>query len=363
MDIPDGEYEIDLLVLDNPSDGQGASMAVRYGFIPDSMDTKRSLKLYQGDLVCILEALLLEKAKHTGTLGKIPIIFEGVPQRQRLPLNTSAAADSYFLAFLPAEGNVPMKVHLKRLASTIRFSKSRNAEKWRTAIADWHKTAALLPVPQKVEAPLREAKRETPEAVRLPPKAKAIQVQKPQKARKPRENPAPRKPSSVASKRPPTATPDLKPSTPDLRQDIISVSDFEGLDSDDGKTEGEARSRQYESTKLAKSEPKKAAERAEQTDTKKSRKKLPKAKDDDDFADLEDQLYEVLDESHPPADASSDDSETERFSGGPIVIDFADKPQTRAPRLSSSANNKKPMSLRELYGGSKTDDMSSSEEE
>lgn len=108
-----------------------------------------------------------------------------------------------------------------------------------------------------------------------------------------------------ASKRPPTAS-----------NDIISVSDFEDLETS--------------------SPPK---EHAAQGDM------------DDDFEDLENQLQEVL------------ESESEQSDFAPIVVQVSEDEPKRAADIASRSAGRKPMSLRELYGGGRNDDMSSSEEE
>lgn len=60
--LEDGEYELDVsILLDNPSTNNNSfndNIAIRYGFIPDSMDQSKPLKLYQQDQTCILKATL-----------------------------------------------------------------------------------------------------------------------------------------------------------------------------------------------------------------------------------------------------------------------------------------------------------------
>ena len=70
MSLEDGEYELDISVLlqnastiDTPtstSKDTSENIAIRYGFIPDSMDQSKPLKLYQKDQTCILKALSTE---------------------------------------------------------------------------------------------------------------------------------------------------------------------------------------------------------------------------------------------------------------------------------------------------------------
>ena len=76
--LEDGEYELDVsILLDNPSTNNNSfndNIAIRYGFIPDSMDQSKPLKLYQQDQTCILKATLSDS-------DPTPIFFEGIPQR------------------------------------------------------------------------------------------------------------------------------------------------------------------------------------------------------------------------------------------------------------------------------------------
>lgn len=381
MQIADGEYEIDLLVLLAGDASPSSLVAIRYGFIPDSMDQKAPLRLYQNDQVCILEAQLVEKTAKSGLRAQ-PIIFEGVPQGQRLG-QTSANMDSYFLLFVP--NNVPSKpaVELRRLGNVIRVSKSRNTDKWRSAIAEWNAG------PKKQGSSL---------GLEIPrPSSKPKEVTKPKEKLKPRKQELPKK-NPAALKRPPTATPEIK--------DIISVSDFEDLDSStedafpdfaniktkiadkEIKVEDKSAFRtdkistyeektEFKTPKVAAAFPEKKANlRAAPKNTKEkksinaSKATKPKSKPaeiddmDDEFRDLEDQLQEVLEDSQPVDIDSSSDEDSDSGRRPPIVIRMNDETMSRpTSSLGTSRPGNKPMSLRELYGGGKNDDGSSSEEE
>lgn len=421
MNIPDGEYDIDLLVLGDEDD---SLLALRYGFIPDSMDQTRAMSLFQTDRVCVVEAAVTERPG----IKLLPIIFEGQPQRQRPASN---GADSFYLTV--SDG----RAQLRRLLNTVRVNKSRNADKWRSTIAGWRASASqsldfpdLLGVAAEEDRGAKKASSEgrgTPKPVQgaAPPKgagaptgagsrtgaetssslaanrtaaanktaglaanvvnslaankttntgvaakkgqaaagagaaAEALRNQpaKPESgllkdmhsgrtSNAPRENSSGRQQNQKdaererknggsttsvsllkrdskkgdaqglasgprrsmpkpASKRPPTAS-----------NDIISVSDFEDLETS--------------------SPPK---EHAAQGDM------------DDDFEDLENQLQEVL------------ESESEQSDFAPIVVQVSEDEPKRAADIASRSAGRKPMSLRELYGGGRNDDMSSSEEE
>ena len=64
------------------------------GFIPDSMDQSKPLKLYQQDQTCILKATLSDS-------DPTPIFFEGIPQRYQINNTTSSNTnnDAYYLTF------------------------------------------------------------------------------------------------------------------------------------------------------------------------------------------------------------------------------------------------------------------------
>lgn len=389
MQFPDGEYDIDLLVLANESSDLGNNtFAIRYGFIPDSMDQSSSLRLYQSDQVCVLEAQLTDKSHKTGVRA-LPIIFEGVPQRQRMNSGSAISPDSYFLAFnTTTQGPSGMKVLLQRLSNTVRVSKSRNAEKWRTAISEWKECAKNSPFTGLIEVPNVPQQRE----VATPPPSRVKKVK--------------------AQKRPPTATPETK-------NDIISVSDFEDLDStpESGfpifdmepkkvvvkpnvqepkphvrriqepqvKSNSQQKPQQkplvsqqtaqkaqmsqpraQHQARAQKSQPKPQPVSA-QPKRRNSKTKKRESDDidmDDDFKDLEDQLQEVLEESGPKTvNISDSDEDEDPFSGGPIIIKVSEDKAPRKPGLGQMSSNRKPMSMRDLYGGNKNEDISSSEEE
>lgn len=331
MEIADGEYDIDLLLLLPAANNAQTLVAIRYGFIPDSMDQKQPLRLYQNDQVCILEAQLVERTARLG-LKPQPIIFEGVPQGQRLAHST-ATSDLYFLLF-SSENSRQLK--LQRLENVIRVSKLRNTDKWRTAIGEWKEKRSRLPTPLK----------RPEESVRKP---------------------APKK----AMKRPPVE-----------KEEIISVSDFEDLDDEfpvfEEKKEAKAKEkeRKRETEAVKESQKKKTMEKKGKDSSKGSNRKVEAAKSggsrdqsiddddlDDEFKDLEDELEEVMEKQQDADLSESDDNSDFRPRSAPILIKVSDEPSRPSSTLNMSQGGRKPISLRELYGGNKAEDLSSSEEE
>lgn len=364
MSLPDGEYELDVLtLLDFSAIHDTENVAVRYGFIPDSMDQTKPIRLYQNDLECFLKASSAEGS------GAAPVIFEGIPQRHRAG---SAANESYYLTYNPRDDG--RAVHLKRLKSTIRFSKSRNVS--------------------KLQSTLDRLERDND------------------------KNTRPRKPLPKANKRPPTAN-----NTPEIRREdpIISEADFDGLDEElrydeasefpdiiindepkptkvatkvatkvepkiEPKVEPkvEPKITALSKPRVAKQpeplhpEPKKSVPRRKAAKSAPIVQKISDSQDmDDEFKDLEDQLQEVLEEEEyddgpEPAPTNpktsynydSDESDADDFQFSGIKIN--DDNYTQPRKTYDYKGDKKPMSLRDLVDGGKklrVDDMSSSEEE
>lgn len=463
MSIADGEYDIDLSeLLGNSESSNSNSFAIRYGFIPDSMDQASPLKLYQTSKECLLQANSIE----TSTSSK-PIIFEGAHQRHRKSNNP--ALDSYYLTFAPQDsisssssessGSNTNNIQLRRLNSTIRVSKSRDARKWERKIENWNEqgnTSEQIDFPHVGQAndPKRLAKSNAPSASsenKLKPRFKEAVNAKKKLLTNSRDTIRPKESTHkpdlrplIASKRPPTATPEIK-------NDIISESDFDALEMDDDTTQnnadfpmiifdedededdGEKKMKRKvllnakleteevspytqtltaEDKKAGKSSSINRHENNELADKRALSKELVNLEDDedereidmdDDFKDLEDQLQEVLGKDEPSAvnskspssepehsqkvphakivssidsttgnNESNDDDDSDaddyHFSGAPIIINFDDNDSEKSnntyANAYSSKTEKKPMSLRDLYGGgNKNDDLSSSEAE
>ncbi|KAK6455389.1 RNA polymerase II transcription elongation factor-domain-containing protein [Scheffersomyces xylosifermentans] len=418
MSLADGEYEIDLsALLDIPpisGVNEDDNIAVRYGFIPDSMDQSKPLMLYQNDKDCLLKASTTDGTDQ-------PIIFEGIPQQHRSN-SANVANDSFYLSYLPnASPNGPKTVELKRLTSTIRFNKSRNVAKLQQKIAKWDAEYANRKNQQSQNStnPKKSpTKRTTPPSVTKPSPTKhstPTSIKTPPQASRPR-----------AAKRPPTAN-----NTPDTKQavdSIISESDFEDLDNDDFDFGPGSKSSDFpiivlgddnDVTKEARppkaevekklplpQKPSKPANIIEEAPKKKERapskpsvKKNSKPKApivqkpddsidlDDDFKDLEDQLQEVLEEEEQgskspsaeirienilPNDSinDSDESDADDYQFPGIKIDEGNSTPSSKYKDNFSTTpkpNQKPMSLRDLVGGGKKssqdEDLSSSEEE
>ena len=381
MSLEDGEYELDISVLlqnastiDTPtstSKDTSENIAIRYGFIPDSMDQSKPLKLYQKDQTCILKALSTEGSNK-------PIFFEGIPQRyHRNSSNNSSSTpninggnnDSFYLTFnKELNGNV---VHLKKLESTIRFNKSRNVVKVQKQVNDMEKeydrrrstlknsrlktnnnntntntnndnkdSSLHLPNTNKSSRstpPIRSTPTTSP--LRKPPTAKKTTTKSNTKTQPQRQQQASK---TVSSKRPPISsisTPDLKPEQ--ASEPIISESDFEDLEMDDATTTTNDKQHDFpviefdfddidndddkEQDKSLKEESKPKSQSKPKTTKKPTKPKTTKPKKqtkikkpienpdksmelDDEFKDLEDQLQEVLEEEDiVPADEDEDE--------------------------------------------------------
>ncbi|ODV77843.1 uncharacterized protein CANTADRAFT_26867 [Suhomyces tanzawaensis NRRL Y-17324] len=368
MSLADGEYEIDLNELLNISTiapiNESENIAIRYGFVPDLMDQTKPLRLYQNDQECLLKANSNEGPEK-------PIIFEGLTQKHR-------GNDAFYLTYNPAQAST---VLLKRLNSTIRFSKSRNASKLQTKLDQWEKD-----VVEKETKRMNRKKEKSPATLAAPTTP---------------NNPSSR--SSLSAKRPPTAnnTPEPKKGEP-----IISESDFDDLNDFEFDEPKPRASKKPPVKKISKPTPDKETRpkilAGQKTQPKAPTKRSKKVKSapiieradrddsmdiDDDFKDLEDQLQEVLEEESkssedqlsfeekPQADNGikfdSDESDFDdyQFPGIKINVEENDTQPSRgsySDTYSNSASNQKPMSLRDLIGAGKKsqdDDMSSSEEE
>ena len=375
MSLEDGEYELDISVLlqntstiDTPtstSKDTNENIAIRYGFIPDSMDQSKPLKLYQKDQTCILKASSTEGSNK-------PIFFEGIPQRYHrnssngTPSSTpsNGGNDSFYLTFnKEINGNV---VHLKKLESTIRFNKSRNVVKIQKQVNEWEKeydrkrSASRNTKLKITNNASRSINNDDLKSLHSPnvtslsrstPPISSTPVTSPLRKPPTTSKKASNKPSSkipqatktVSSKRPPaftTSTLDLKPEQ--NSEPIISESDFEDLemedvsntdsklhdfpviefdfgDDDDDESKEEPRlSSSASSSTVAAAKPKsksttakkptkpKATKPKKQIKPKKPVEIVDKSMElDDEFKDLEDQLQEVLEEEDVSHDEES----------------------------------------------------------
>ena len=414
MSLEDGEYDIDLLTLLDLATispiSDSDSFAIRYGFIPDSMDQTKLLKLYQNDQECYL------KASSSDGSDK-PIIFEGIPQRHRTNGSGNMANDSYFLSFSPSESN---QVQLKRLNSTIRFGKSRNVAKLQAKLASLDKASnptlkktqinassvnrkTLLerssPAVSRVHSPIPRSNSQVRAPIQRPISQNSALGQNSIPGQKPASSR-----SSFASKRPPTAN-----NTPEVKKDdpIISESDFDDLENDFDFSETNATQfpiiilddseTKPEIEPTPKATPAKLPNRPDIKPKRKVEPKKPKPKSipqkpkanpiiykdpdgdvdmDDDFKDLEDQLQEVLEEeqtkspepmgfrqnSKPTYNGDSDESDVDEFQFSGVQIEGESK-KVYNGFSNAGKGSQKPMSLRDLVGAKKQDEASSSEEE
>lgn len=343
MALEDGEYELDVsCLLDSGVEG---SFALRYGFIPDSMDQTKPLILYQNEQETLLRASGTEASGDS-------MIFEGVTQQIRLATNSSN--EQYYLSYHGDSGE--NKVVLKKLDTTIRLSKSRNTKALMGKISQWEKTKLESTAPeitnQRLQIPKTQrlggssdSQTRSSNSSNLGSPNKSGTFSKTNTSAKSTSPsklnssnttsvPTPQRPGSqVASKRPPVS----RASTPD-----ISNGDFEGLDDEEisfptftinGETEvsnkveepknlAAPKKRETRSQKESK-EPTKPQKTTKNTTTaprkprvKRATKTVPKQGSgetsdidmDDAFKDLEDQLQEVLEEENVSAQIPHNDN-------------------------------------------------------
>ncbi|EAZ62932.2 predicted protein [Scheffersomyces stipitis CBS 6054] len=425
MSLADGEYDIDLSALiETPSvsGNPDENVAVRYGFIPDSMDHTKPLTLYQNEQECLLRA--------SSTDGS-DIVFEGIPQRHK-PSTSNVANDSFYFSYVPKKGD-SSSVQLKRLSTSIRFNKSRNVAKLQQKMAQWDKEYSRRSTTASTNATSTTSS-STTSSTSITSSYSGITAtsSKPLKSSRPSPNigaktspskstassrmsTPPYRPKSSASKRPPTANNTPVIEAPDS---IITESDFEDLDNDfdlsskstdfpiivlnDDATPVEPAAKDIkpkskpEETKPRPAVREKRKPTAQKTTSAPKPAIVEKADESmdlmDDFKDLEDQLQEVLEEEEeetsapPPAfkdqrakplsksisigslnDSDESDADDYQFPGIRIEEEVAVEKHTKFNDFKpDSSSNQKPMSLRDLIGGKKTspdDDLSSSEEE
>lgn len=135
MQIADGEYDIDISCLQDSVDASGTEeyFAIRYGFVPDSMDKGQSVNLYESENEYILEA------KSTDNTSAKTILFEGNIQRYQ-PKNRGPG-DNYILT-MSSDGK---SMALKKLDSMIRMNKTRNAHRLQSQIEMINKGKSVHP--------------------------------------------------------------------------------------------------------------------------------------------------------------------------------------------------------------------------
>jgi hypothetical protein len=398
MSLQDGEYDIDLSgLVDHPNSN---NIALRYGFIPDSMDQKSSLKLYQIDGECLLSVQSTESSKSN-------LIFEGIPQRNK---SSNIVNDSYYLTF--DDRNV---VHLKKLNSTIRLSKSRNVDRLASKLKAWDSQYEKMSESKSTTAAKSPPSNKPPKASKRPPSANTtpnihhepiisaldfddleddndfpvIEIIEPTNTTKTTESTKKSTPKPSHDTTPhqplpkPSARPSERPST--VAHTVNSTTDARSLNPALNSTAKPAPKPAPRATKpqtsniLKSTKPKKGI-----TKQPRQAKKTPKTREtkndedvdmDDDFKDLEDQLAEVLEEEEPAPraikpssesraiqmdlDADSDESDFDEYNFSGIKIDNGTSETTpKTTFLNSTSSNQKPVSLRDLQH-----DLSSSEEE
>lgn len=342
--VPDGEYPIELssLFQDKSRDEGHETIAVRYGFIPDSMDLKSSLTLYHREDGYFIEANQVDNAG-----GKV--IFEGKQQKQRNAHNI--ASESFFLTIKPED----KRATLGRVDKIIRANKSSDFSKHKRIIELMNKRTLQENELKEVNGESNRTLGFTKEHAKSKPESGAIAIPKVNRI------------SRVASKRPPTSG-----DSSNNDKSIITESDFDDLEGDeDGKMETETSMKLSEpysnltiNDTLEKDVPGASAHR----DTMHTKKALRANKTprnyphqnkesetvraekedvDDDFQDLEDQLQEVLEDD--------DDSDMDESYGKskPITIHIQsersrEQPESKMGFPNERVRTRKPTSLRDL---------------
>ncbi|KAI5970870.1 hypothetical protein CANMA_000030 [Candida margitis] len=386
MSLADGEYELDLSILTDPNyvSHDSENVAIRYGFIPDSMDQSKPVRLYQNDQQCILSALSSESDK--------PILFEGTSQKHTLNKNMEY--------YLTCGTNSDNKLKLNQLNSTIRVNKSRSGPKLSTEITKLEEEYKQQIRKRQYEQETKKGQSPSPRKQKA--KASDTSVVDASNAKKVMRDSKAAPRSKVASKRPP---PEPKQSEP-----IISESDFEDLVQNDTKPPANVLSSNHTDSKGGSSNQRASNAPKQQVPTAESKENTTLTKRqthtqidqanqtvdlDDDFKDLEDQLQELLGEeeheeegpkvedaglrkeaitlpnavpkrhnesSESGSDADESDYEHVKFEN--IQIENNSRPK-KSKHFALTSTHQKPVSLRDFMGRSKKskDDGSSSEEE
>lgn len=142
--FPDGEYEITADSFNTESD----TIAIRHGFVPDSMNTSAPQRFYRDGSRCILIA-------QPAVAANDPIYFEGKS------LDVSKQGEGFYLSL---DCRSPSRITLHKLSSSFRFAKARSVSALSTRVdtleADSRKRRAssnvqrpvLAPSPQKLGA-------------------------------------------------------------------------------------------------------------------------------------------------------------------------------------------------------------------
>ncbi|KAI3402980.2 hypothetical protein KGF56_004233 [Candida oxycetoniae] len=420
MSLADGEYDIDLSILLNDDSVTNSvpyteQIALRYQFIPPSMDHTKPLTLYQKDKQAILKASSTEDDKNS-------IFFEGAPNLY----DKDVANNKEFYLTYSGSGST---LRLEQLQRSIKLNKSRSPMTLQKR-ADLIEKEFEQSQKKQNQSLLKEDKLAT-EKQSLPnkvlvstssPNKVLVTTSSPNKAvvstslqnrpqvskRKVKELPTQKRStitSRVSSKRPPTNM-NKAPEPQEYKEAIISESDFEdledkGLEFPDINIEEEKLEEKMEEKVEEKVEVE-VKEKVEEVEVKNEQikpdqnpseianleaKKLPSRKRsindsnmelEDDFKDLEDQLQEVLvedndvelksdtlDKLNNQFVSDADDSDFETFNNSQHVRINEGNPSS-IRKISNNFNttfiNGKPRSLRDLMGGGK-DEGSSSEEE
>lgn len=331
MSIPDGEYPIDINILNGSSD---ETLGLRHGVLPSDLDPNKPMKLYDDSKNIILQA---------NSDGDEQMIFEGLSQ---VHTSKNPLMANYYLSFEDDQ------FKLGKLNRTIRVNKSRNSIKWGKLIRKWNNELESKNIIsesdfedlngfsmdfEERDLDLDDVLVKRQEEERQIEATKALVDQKETSRTEQKAGP-----SEVSASKASETIKALPLKTP--------------VPTKAPPTQTEALVPQLAETKrVAGKRPSKTASKSVGNKRVTKRASPPP---EDDFDDLENQLEEVLESD------SSEDSYV-GFSGGPIQI--IDSQVTNKKSVAGQTKTQKPMSLRQFMGDNNdnNDDMnlSVSEEE
>lgn len=366
MSIPDGEYDIDLSVLNQ---SVVDTFGIRYGTLPSDIDQEKPIKLYDDSKNLILEV----KDKRDEL-----IVFEGVSQVNN---SKNPVMSNYFFTL---ENNI---IKLGKLNKTIRVNKSRNSIKWNNLIRKWNNELESQNIISESDF---ENFEEFPDfQLEFEDNEVDLGIDKGEsnnstilKENKTLEILEKGKLDNEASDRERIEKENIKKQI--LDKDKRQREQKERFEKDRQQKENirleEERQQQKVELKRQKtmvqpqkinpsatSNPRRGASGKSISSKPAAEKKPTKQSDkastmEDDFQDLEDQLQEVLGDND---DSESESEYSDVFTGGPITIieNKSNNVNNQNSVSSSRVASKRPMSLRSLMGERENEDGSSSEEE
>lgn len=392
MSIADGEYDIDLGILEKSI---GDAFGIRYGVVPSDVDQAKPIKLYDDS-----KNLIVEVKDKDDRL----IVFEGVSQVNN---SKNPVMANYYFTF---ENNM---AKLGKLNKTIRVNKSRNSIKWNNLIRKWNNELESQNIisesdfenldefpdfqlefddndidlgidkeesggneesnaKNKLEAEKLEQKRlEQKRLEKETLEKQRIEKQRLEKERVEKERLEKERIKQQILEKDKKAREQEERSRKQKQQKLQQEKERAKLEVQRKQAEAYKQAQMKQTMQAsATSNPRRGGAGKSLSSKRVSGKMPPKRPHknptvEDDFQDLEDQLQEVL------GDNENSDSESEYddvFTGGPITIieNKSSKTNNTTSRINSQLSRgpgKRPMSLRSLMGERENEDGSSSEEE